>query len=86
MRCNGCGGEFEQPAGLFCYGNVEEVSDLDAPQVRRENINASRFAKTLCPRCKHVLKDILLSSDLSDHWEKYDWSQMVDKYTESYDG
>ena len=80
MQCNGCGGEFDALAGVLAYGNAS----LFNGGATRDGVHAEH-RKTLCPRCQHVLKDILLSSDLSDHWQKYEWSLMGDEaYTEGY--
>lgn len=80
-KCNGCGGEFNALAGVLAYGNTSIA------EVRSQPMVVAEHRKTLCPRCQHVLKDILMSSDLSDQWESYDWSLMRDTaYTEEYDG
>jgi hypothetical protein len=74
MQCNGCGGEFDALAGVLAYGGVF-IEETQRPTATR-----AEHHKTLCPRCQHVLKDILLSSDLSDHWHKYEWSLMGEEY------
>jgi len=79
MQCNGCGGEFDALAGVLAYG------DTSIAEVRGQKMVVAEYRKTLCPRCQHVLKDILKSSDLSEHWHKYDWSLMGGPYTEGYD-
>jgi len=81
MKCNGCGNEFDRLAGVLGYGSVV----IGNGWTTRDPIRADH-TKTLCPRCQHVLKDILLSSDLSDHWQKYEWSAVGEEYTEIYDG
>jgi len=80
MQCNGCGGEFDALAGVLAYGDVS----IGNGGATRDAVRAD-YRKTLCPRCQHVLKDILKSSDLSEHWHKYDWSLMGGPYTEGYD-
>jgi len=74
MQCNGCGGEFDALAGVLAYG------DASIAEVRGQKMVVAEHHKTLCPRCQHVLKDILLSSDLSEHWHKYEWSLMGEEY------
>lgn len=92
MKCNGCGIEMDTLGGTFSYGNVSDphMPDLKSPvpsMVDPPKYVQADYHKTLCPRCQHVLKDILTSSDLSDHWHKYEWSLMNnDAYTEPYDG
>lgn len=66
-QCNGCGGEFDTLAGVLAYGDVS----IGNGGATRSAVRAD-YRKTLCPRCQQVLTDILLSSDLSDHWHKYD--------------
>lgn len=81
MKCNGCGIDTELLAAVFGYENVS-VSDGGAVGAK---VAYADYMKTLCPRCQHVLKDILVSSDLSEHWHKYEWSLIGDEYTEPYD-
>lgn len=81
MKCNGCGGEFDVLAGTLSYGQTWQ-DDTPGPQ----SIVGADHHKTLCPRCQHVLKDILLRSDLSEQWHKYEWSLQGEHYTEPYDG
>ena len=87
-KCNGCGGEFDALAGVLAYGDVQPPRQPDYAQHVGDGVldivQAEHF-KTLCPRCQHVLKDILLRSDLSEHWHKYEWSLMGGPYTEGYD-
>jgi hypothetical protein len=68
QKCNGCGDEIDTLGGVFSYGEVWH-DDAPGPQ----SIVGADYHRTLCPRCQHVLKDILLNSDLSDHWHKYDF-------------
>ena len=79
MQCNGCGGEFTALGGVLAYGSA--AYEKGRPYSGRTTVWGD-YAKTLCPRCQHVLKDILLSSDLSEHWDEYDWSLMGGPYTE----
>ena len=79
-NCVGCGGEFETTGGVLAYGNV---STSNSGAVAKGS-TFSRYAKELCPRCQHVLKDMLLRSDLSEQWDEYDWSLEGDNYTEEY--
>ena len=81
MKCNGCGGEFSITAATFSYGDVS----IGNGGATRDAVRAD-YHKTLCPRCQHVLKDILLRSDLSEHWHKYEWTLQGEAYTEEYDG
>lgn len=77
MKCNGCGREFP---GRLTYGTLSfGLLDLHTASV------SAQHHKTLCPRCQHVMKDILLSSDLSEQWDSYDWSLMSEPFTEPYD-
>lgn len=78
MICNGCGGEFVGVGGFFGYGAARISGNESAKQGR------ANYIKTFCPRCQHVVKDIILSSDLSDHWHKYNWGRMGEAYTEPY--
>lgn len=80
MLCNGCGGEFDTTAGVLAYGDVS----IGNGGATRDAVRAD-YRKTLCPRCQHVMKDILLSSDLSEQWDSYEWSLMGDVYVEGYD-
>jgi len=80
MKCNGCGGEFDALAGTLSYGSAS-VGNGGAT---RDAVRAD-YHKTLCPRCQHVMKDILLRSDLAEQWDSYEWSLMGDAYTEPYD-
>lgn len=90
MKCNGCGREIIHLAAVYAYGNVTEPhfpNLRSAPPTLVEipdYVQAEHF-RTLCPRCHHVMKDILLHSDLSDHWDNYEWSLMGGEYTEQYD-
>jgi hypothetical protein len=80
-KCNGCGGEFDTKAAVFAFGDPQ----ISSGGVTRAAARADHF-KTLCPRCQHVLKDILMSSDLSDQWDSYDWTLKRDEaYVEEYD-
>jgi hypothetical protein len=63
MKCNGCGGEFDLLGGVFGYGDITFL---------REGGFATEYTKTLCPKCTRVMKDILLNSDLSEHWSEDD--------------
>jgi len=83
-KCNGCGGEFDALAGVLAYGDASFETMEFNPVESRQVVDAA-YNKTLCPRCQHVLKDILISSDLSEHWHKYEWSLMGGPYTEGYD-
>lgn len=76
MKCNGCGGEFPDrlTRGVLAYGGLSIGDGLI------KTTTDADYTKTLCPRCQHVMKDILLSSDLSEHWEKYEWELMGDEY------
>jgi hypothetical protein len=86
MRCNGCGGDFETTAGVLAYGGVTQVPDIHNRAVLGDaGLLTADYGKTLCPRCQHVMKDILLSSDLSEQWDSYEWSLMGGRYTEPYD-
>lgn len=78
MNCNGCGGEFETLAGALGYGNASIA------EVRGHSMISTDYQKTLCPRCQHVMKDILMSSDLSEQWDTYDWSLIGEEYIEPY--
>lgn len=82
MKCNGCGGEFpdELLTGTLSYGNAS----IGNGGATRDAVRADHH-KTLCPRCQHVMKDILLSSDLSEQWDSYEWSLIGDEYVEAYD-
>ena len=80
MLCNGCGGEFDVLGGVFAYGNAS----LFRGGATRDGVHADH-RKTLCPRCQHVMFDILKSSDLSEQWDNYNWSLKGDPYTEPYD-
>ena len=85
MKCNGCGGEFETLGGFFGYGDARTPLAHDHPTLPREvELGTANYVKTLCPRCQHVLKDILLRSDLSEHWHKYEWTLQGEAYTEEY--
>jgi hypothetical protein len=79
MKCNGCGGEFSTLGGTLSYGDAF-IEESQRPTAAR-----AHYHKTLCPRCQHVMKDILRNSDLKEHWEKYDWSLQGDAYTEEYE-
>jgi hypothetical protein len=79
MKCNGCGGEFDPLGGVLSYGNVSMFNG----GANRDGVRGD-YRKTLCPRCQHVLLDILKSSDLSDHWHKYEWAYQSDACTEAY--
>lgn len=80
-RCNGCGGEFDALTGVLAYGGPSTVPDIhDRAVAGKAGLWTADYAKTLCPRCMHVLKDILMSSDLSEHWHKYEWSMMGEEY------
>lgn len=68
MKCNGCGGEIEELGGTFSYGDVHKYLPDRATQ---ESVEADHH-RTLCPKCARVMKDILLNSDLSEHWEDED--------------
>lgn len=81
-KCNGCGGEFEILAGTFVYGGNVHIQE-SGPRSSQPGTRG-RHHKTLCPRCQHVLKDILLRSDLSEHWHKYEWTLQGEAYTEEY--
>lgn len=80
MRCNGCGGEIRILGGVFSYG----TTDIEYNDVFRDEVRADHH-RTLCPRCQRVIKDMLLNSDLSDHWDKFDWEEFGDAYTEGYE-
>lgn len=76
-KCNGCGKEISHLyiGGTLSYGDINRIGPK---RVRSE------YVKTLCPRCQHVMKDILLSSDLSEQWDNYDWELVGDQYVEPY--
>jgi hypothetical protein len=74
MKCNGCGGEIATLGGTFSYGDVYgPYLDENATQ---KSVDAEHH-RTFCPKCTTVLKDILLNSDLSDHWHKYDFDDQT---------
>ena len=86
MKCNGCGREIGELDGLplaatLSYGTVSKF----VPDRGVRSAVMADYHKTLCPRCQHVMKDILLSSDLSEQWDNYDWSLIGDAYVEGYD-
>lgn len=84
MRCNGCGNEFDVLGGFLGYSNARIAEPYDHPTITAESIGTADYIKTLCPRCQHVMKDILLSSDLSEQWDSYDWTLIGNEYTEPY--
>lgn len=84
MKCNGCGGEFTTLGGFFGYSNARMPEPYDHPTIFAENIGTADYIKPLCPRCQHVLKDILLSSDLSEQWENYEWGLIGNEHVEPY--
>jgi hypothetical protein len=82
-KCNGCGGEMDvdtfdtdELGGTFSYGNTQPPREPDYAQhfpdgEIPEMVQAENH-KTLCPKCTRVMKDILLNSDLSEHWSEDD--------------
>lgn len=72
MKCNGCGGEIDQLGGTFSYGDVSNPvpphESQHLPDV--QDVVYANHHRTFCPKCAKVLKDIILNSDLSDHWEE----------------
>lgn len=78
MKCNGCGGKLPL-AAVYAYGEVR-IEDVQRPTAVR-----AKHRRTLCPRCHVVMNDILLRSDLSDHWDDYDWEGMDAMYEENYE-
>jgi hypothetical protein len=76
--------EYGIHGGVWLYGRVTELPNADSQStVRKDGLWTADYAKTLCPRCQTVLKDIILNSNLSNHWHKYDWKS--DMHTECYD-
>lgn len=70
MKCNGCGGDIEDWGGAFGYGGPAVVPDIHDRAVIGDNkMYVAEYWRTLCHKCAAVLKDILLNSDLSDHWD-----------------
>lgn len=81
MKCNGCGRELYGLGGFLGYGSARISGAEDSKRA------TANYIKTLCPRCSHVMKDILLRSDLSEQWENYGWEAVgpASVYQEPYD-
>jgi hypothetical protein len=68
-KCNGCGGEIEHLGGTFSWGGPSQLPDIhERASVGRSGLWTADYTKTLCPKCTRVMKEILLNSDLSEHW------------------
>lgn len=70
MKCNGCGEDIMILGGFFGYGDARAPLAFDHPTLdSSKEIGTSEHMRTLCDKCAAVIKNILLNSDLSDHWE-----------------
>lgn len=71
MKCNGCGGEIETLAAAYGYDNVSTQETYYHPTVPDDKeMVLSQYQRTFCVKCHQVLKNIILNSDLSDHWSQ----------------
>lgn len=64
MKCNGCGGEIDTLGGTFSYGEPS----IGRGGATRSAVRADHH-RTFCPSCTVVIKEIILNSDLSEHWD-----------------
>lgn len=86
FHCNGCGREHDTLGGFLGYGKAAIPPLHDHSDLPQGTITGTAlYMKTLCPRCRHVMKDILLSSDLSEQWDNYNWELVGEEYVEGYD-
>lgn len=68
MKCNGCGADIDDLGSAHVYGDVSSIEGPDGIY----NAAVGQYVRTFCPNCAIVIKDILLNSDLSEHWHKYE--------------
>lgn len=69
MKCNGCGAEIEDLCAVFLHGDVGTIQFPDTGSYAGA---VGKHRRTFCANCTVVMKDIVLNSDLSDHWHKYE--------------